>query len=163
MIMLDPSSIQTDLVLIEPHLNPGDEISRAWHAWDRGKDMRKRHARRPVTGCIRSRYGGARARDRIGLNFSKAADPCPDTILSAVAAAALLLAASPLAHAATVGKTVDGKALSVDVNCVDRVEIQPQADLNGKIMMEATSSDASDLDRFRLHRGRDCLGDPAAS
>jgi len=73
--------------------------------------------------------------------------------LSAVAAAVLLLAASPLAHAATVGKTVDGKALSVDVNCVDRVEIQPQADLNGKIMVEATSSDASDLTDFAFTGG----------
>jgi hypothetical protein len=73
--------------------------------------------------------------------------------LSAVAAAALLLVASPLAHAATVGKTVEGKALSVDVNCVDRVEIQPQPDLNGKVMIEATSSDASDLTDFAFTGG----------
>lgn len=67
----------------------------------------------------------------------------------ALAAAAVLslLAFSP-ARAATVNQTIEGTSLAIDVSCVDKVDIQPQADLVGKVMVGATSSNADDLKDF---------------
>ena len=70
----------------------------------------------------------------------------------AAAAAVTLLAFGP-ARAETIGRTIDGKSLSVEVSCVDKVEIQPQADLTGKVAVEATSTDASLLKDFAFTGG----------
>ena len=67
--------------------------------------------------------------------------------LLAVAAALSFLALGP-ARAETVSQTLDGTSLAIDVACVDEVDIQPQAGLAGKVMVEATSSDADDLKDF---------------
>jgi hypothetical protein len=75
----------------------------------------------------------------------------PSPIVAAAAALALL-AFSP-ARAETVGQTLDGKVLSVAVSCVDKVEIQPQAGLAGKVMVEASSTDASLLKDFAFTGG----------
>jgi len=65
-----------------------------------------------------------------------------------VAAAALTFLAFGPAQAETVRQTLDGTSLAIDVACVDNVDIQPQAGLAGKVMVEATSSDADDLKDF---------------
>ena len=65
-----------------------------------------------------------------------------------LAAAALALLAPPSVWAETIGQTLDGKRLAVAVNCVDRVEIQPDAGLAGKVKVEVSSSDADDLKDF---------------
>ena len=70
----------------------------------------------------------------------------PSSIIAA-AAALTLLTFGP-ARAETIGRTIDGKSLSVEVACIDKVEIQPQADLAGKVTVEATSTDASLLKDF---------------
>jgi len=67
--------------------------------------------------------------------------------LLAAAAVLSLLAAAP-AQAETVSRTLDGTSLAVDVNCVDKVEIQPEPGLVGKVTAEASSSDPSDLTDF---------------
>jgi hypothetical protein len=69
--------------------------------------------------------------------------------LSAVAAAITVLSlASLAARAETVNQTLDGKALAIDVTCVDRVEIQPQASLAGKVIIAATSNKDGELKDF---------------
>jgi hypothetical protein len=70
----------------------------------------------------------------------------------AVAAAVTLLAFSS-ARAETISRTIDGKSLSIEVSCVDKVDIQPQADLAGKVTVEATSTDASLLTDFAFTGG----------
>lgn len=67
--------------------------------------------------------------------------------LLAAAAALTFLAFGP-AQAETIRQTLDGTSLAIDVACVDTVDIQPQADLAGKVMVEATSSDPDDLKDF---------------
>jgi hypothetical protein len=75
------------------------------------------------------------------------------TPVFAAAAAFALLAFSPV-RAETVSQTLDGKSLFVDVACVDKVEIQPQAGLADKVMVEASSSDADDLKDFVFAGGQ---------
>jgi hypothetical protein len=70
-----------------------------------------------------------------------------------LAAAALALLAPFSARAETISQILDGKRLAVAVNCVDRVEIQPDANLAGKIKVEASSSDADDLRDFVFDGG----------
>jgi hypothetical protein len=67
--------------------------------------------------------------------------------LLAAAAALTFLAAGP-ARAETISSTLDGTSLAIDVACVDTVDIQPQTGLVGKVMVEATSSNADDLKDF---------------
>jgi hypothetical protein len=64
-----------------------------------------------------------------------------------LAAALTLIAVSP-ARAETVARTIDGKSLAIEVNCVDKVEIQPDASLSGKVAVEASSPDPDDLEDF---------------
>jgi hypothetical protein len=64
------------------------------------------------------------------------------------AAATLTLFAFNSAQAETVGQTIDGTALSVEISCVDKVDIQPRADLAGKVEVLATSTDAALLKDF---------------
>jgi len=74
--------------------------------------------------------------------------------LSAAAATFIVLSLTSLAaHAETVSQMVEGKTLSVDLDCVDRVEIQPKADLAGKVMVEATSSKDGELKDFVFKGG----------
>ena len=66
--------------------------------------------------------------------------------LSAAAATFIVLSlASLAARAETVSQMLEGKTLSVDLACVDRVEIQPKAGLAGKVVVEATSSKDGEL------------------
>ena len=66
--------------------------------------------------------------------------------LSAAAATFILLSLASLAvRAETVSRTLDGKTLSIDLACVDRVEIQPKAGLAGKVVVEATSGKDGEL------------------
>jgi len=74
--------------------------------------------------------------------------------LSAAAATFLVLGITSLpAGAETLNQTLDGKSLSVDVACVDQVEIQPKAGLAGKVMIEATSSKDGELKDFMFKGG----------
>jgi hypothetical protein len=85
-------------------------------------------------------------RDRIEPIIGKSGPMSPSPLL--VAAAALTFLAFGPARAETVSQTLDGTSLAIDVACVDTVDIQPQAGLAGKVMVEATSSDADDLKDF---------------
>lgn len=74
--------------------------------------------------------------------------------LSAAAATFFVLSlASLAARAETVSQTLDGKTLSVDLACVDKVEIQPKAGLAGKVVIEATSSKDGELKDFVFKGG----------
>lgn len=74
--------------------------------------------------------------------------------LSAAAATIIVLSlASLAARAETVSQTLDGKTLSVDLACVDRVEIQPKAGLAGKVVVEATSTKDGELKDFVFKGG----------
>jgi hypothetical protein len=71
--------------------------------------------------------------------------PSPRLLFSAAAIALL----APLgARAEQIDQTLDGKRLSVDVTCVDTVEIQPQAELAGKVTVEASSTVDGELKDF---------------
>jgi len=61
--------------------------------------------------------------------------------------------ASLAARAETVSQTLDGKTLSVDLACVDKVEIQPSAGLAGKVVIGATSSKDGELKDFVFKGG----------
>ncbi|GGF36993.1 hypothetical protein GCM10011611_49340 [Aliidongia dinghuensis] len=74
--------------------------------------------------------------------------------LSAAAATLIVLSlASLAARAETVNQTLDGKALSIDLACVDRVEIQPKPGLSGKVVVEATSNKDGELKDFVFKGG----------
>ena len=74
--------------------------------------------------------------------------------LSAAAATVFVLSLAPLAaRAETVSQTLDGKVLSLDLACVDKVEIQPKAGLAGKVVVEATSSKDGELKDFVFKGG----------
>lgn len=66
----------------------------------------------------------------------------------AAATLSVLSLVSLAARAETVNQTLDGKALAIDVTCVDQVEIQPQAGLAGKVTVEATSNKDGELKDF---------------
>ncbi|HEV2674205.1 MAG TPA: DUF2807 domain-containing protein [Aliidongia sp.] len=70
------------------------------------------------------------------------------SISVAAATLTVLSLVSLSARAETVNQTLDGKSLAVDVTCVDQVEIQPQADLAGKVTVEATSTKDGELKDF---------------
>ncbi|HLZ67383.1 MAG TPA: DUF2807 domain-containing protein [Aliidongia sp.] len=65
-----------------------------------------------------------------------------------LATGALGLLAPLAAHADSVNQTLDGKRLDIEVTCVDRVEIQPQAGLAGKVTVEAHSDRDGELKDF---------------
>lgn len=66
----------------------------------------------------------------------------------AAATLSVLSLVSLAARAETVNQMLDGKALAIDVTCVDQVEIQPQAGLAGKVTVEATSNKDGELKDF---------------
>jgi hypothetical protein len=74
--------------------------------------------------------------------------------LSVVAATLTVLSlASLAARAETVNQTLDGTTLAIDVACVNRVEIQPQAGLVGKVLVSATSNLDGELKDFVFKGG----------
>lgn len=75
------------------------------------------------------------------------------TISVAAATLTVLSLVSLTARAETINQTLDGKALAIDVTCVDQVEIQPQAGLSGKVTVEATSTKDGELKDFVLTGG----------
>jgi hypothetical protein len=85
------------------------------------------------------------------------------TLLLASACIAGLLAATQ-SEAASESKTIDGKQLELRTNCVKKVEIEPQADLAGRISIEATADSSEELtplafisgDTARIERKGNC-------
>jgi len=69
--------------------------------------------------------------------------------LTALAATLTVLSLVSLgARAETVSRTLDGQALSIELVCVDQVEILPQPGLAGQVTVKATSSGAGELADF---------------
>ena len=66
----------------------------------------------------------------------------------ATATLTVLSLVSLTARAETINQTLSGKALAIDVTCVDQVEIQPQAGLSDKVTVEATSTKDGELKDF---------------
>jgi len=75
------------------------------------------------------------------------------SLSTAVATFLVLGIASLSARAETVTQTLDGKALSVDLACVDQVEIQPKPELAGKVVIQATSNKDGELKDFAFKGG----------
>jgi hypothetical protein len=66
--------------------------------------------------------------------------------LSAAAATFIVLSLTSLAaRSESVSQTIEGRTLSIDLACVDQVDIQPKAGLAGKVLVEATSSKDGEL------------------
>jgi DUF4097 and DUF4098 domain-containing protein YvlB len=74
-------------------------------------------------------------------------------LLLSSAAIVGLLALSDLSEAESQTKTIDGKQLEIRTTCVKTVTIEPQADLTGKIIVEATAKRADELGAITLTSG----------
>jgi hypothetical protein len=67
--------------------------------------------------------------------------------------AMIAIAFTGTAQAASLSRTLDGNRLELHTNCVASVDIQPQADLQGKIQIEATADTQEELNHLSFTSG----------